>query len=85
MMDPSHCPIAGSAVNRAISMKSFVCANSNAAPELASDWLDFLVVGSFFFGKLKKLKSLSHQKPVNLSTQIIIIHRACPENRLVRP
>ena len=56
MMDPSHCPIAVSAVNRAIAMKSFVCANLNAGPELASDWLDFLVVGSFFF-ETKKFKN----------------------------
>ena len=86
-MDPSHCPSVVSVVIRAIVVKFFVCANWSAAPEVAIDWLDFLVVASFFYEKLNKKarKTLTNQKPVNLSTQIIIIHRACPENRLVRP
>ena len=57
-MDPSHCPIVVSVVIHAILVKFFECANLSAAPEVAIDWLDFLVVASFFqkknFKNLKK-------------------------------
>ena len=66
-MDPSHCPIVVSVVNRAILVKFFACANLSAAPEVAIDWLDFLVVASFFQEKnFKKLKNVDLSKTCKL-------------------